>query len=53
VNAEQRERAKLRVEIRRLKAAMESAEKMLRAPSDPFVMVNVANFLNQERTRES
>jgi len=40
-----------KIEIARLKLAMERVEDMLRHPTDPFVMVNAANFLNQERLR--
>jgi hypothetical protein len=42
----------LRATVKRLLIAMAEAEEMLRHPTDPFVMVNTANYLNQERTQK-
>ena len=47
-----KELKELRATVTRLLKAMAEAERMLRHPTDPFVMVNTANYLNQERTRK-
>ena len=39
----------LQARVAKLEKAMITVENMLRHPTDPFVMVNAANYLNQER----